>query len=602
VKKLPPPYKTNKKSRSFRVTKQAKAMSHHKTGTSRYQMSFGSLEDQIAPDNPVRVIDAFADMLDLKTFGFQHIQSKQTGAPCFHPSVLLKIYLYGYFNKIRSSRKLEKECERNIEMRWLCEEQTPCYHTISTFRTYKEETEEGAAEGSNINHRRSLKEVFRAFNRFLDGEDLFGKETVATDGTKMRAQNARKKNYTEDKLNKKLQLANEGIEEYLDKLDRADAMEKDVIPVMEDKATILNKLKELRERKTRYEALQKELKKRQELDPSTTQISLTDPEARSIVINNSGHAEVCYNVITATDEKHSLIAHFSVENIKDDNLLAPTMLAVKAEMDTGFAAELQEEIVENLNPEKELIALADKGFHTGGQLAICKENHITTYVSIPQPGYSGKDKTFVKENFDYEVEGDVYVCPAGEELKTNGKWYDKKDRHGQVVNQFKKYVAAFDKCRTCRFRGRCLSENDIKYRHGRTLERSEHQEAVDENRQRMEQPGGKEKYKRRQAIAEHPYGTVKRSWGYYYTLLKGKEKVTGEYALIFTCYNMRRAMTILTIPVLLEKMRGAGSLFLSVFEGFIRLIVNSFYLSGRILQNCRMENYRGVAGWRKAYR
>jgi transposase len=172
-------------------------MSHHKIGTSRHQVSFGSLDDQIGPENPVRIIDAFVDMLDLNTFGFQHIQAKQKGAlPMaigtmaigtmaigtmaigtmaigtiaigIHPSVLLKIYFYGYFNRIRSSRKLEKECERNIEMRWLCEGQTPSYHTISTFRTYKEEAEGGA------NHRTALKEVFRAFNRFLAGEDLFG--------------------------------------------------------------------------------------------------------------------------------------------------------------------------------------------------------------------------------------------------------------------------------------------------------------------------------------------------------------------------------------------------------------------------------------------
>lgn len=567
-------------------------MSHHKTGISRHQISFGSLEDQIAPDNPVRIIDAFVDMLDLKTFGFQHIQAKQTGAPSFHPSLLLKIYFYGYFNRIRSSRKLEKECERNIEMRWLCQGQMPCYHTISTFRTHKKEEE-------NVNHRRSLKEVFRAFNRFLAGEDLFGKETVAVDGSKFRAQNARKKNYTEDKLNKKLELANAGIEEYLDKLDRVDSAENGVLPVVEDKASLLKKLEELKERKTRYEGLQRELKKRQETDPSVTQISLTDPEARSIAINNSGHAEVCYNIVTAVDDRHNLIAHYSAENIKDDNLLAPATLAVKAELDTDFAPVIKENTGDNLHPGAPLTALADKGFHTGSQLAKCQEYNIITYVAMPQPGYSGKDKAFVKDNFDYEIQGDVYVCPAGEELQTNGVYYDKKDRHGQVANRFKKYAVAFGICRNCRFRDRCLSKNDLEYRHGRTLERSEHQEAVDENRRRMEQPGGKEKYKRRQAIVEHPFGTVKRSWGYYYTLLKGKEKVTGEYAIVFTCYNMRRAMTILGIPALLAKMKEAKSLFWGVFEGFIGFVLSSFYLEDRIMLICRIENYRGVAGCRK---
>ena len=546
-------------------------------------MSFGSLEDQIAPDNPVRIIDAFVDMLDLKTFGFQHAQPKHRGAPGFHPSVLLKIYFYGYFNRIRSSRKLEKECGRNIEMRWLCEAQAPCYHTISTFRTYKEEAEGGA------NHRRALKEVFRAFNRFLAGEDLFGKETVAVDGSKIRAQNARKKNYTEDKLNKKLELANGGIEEYLDKLDRVDSTENNELPVVEDKAALLKKLEELKERKTRYEGLQTELKKRQKEDPSATQISLTDPEARSIVVNNSGHAEVSYNIVTAVDDRHCLIANFSTENIKDDNLLAPPMLAVKAEFDTDFAADIKENISESLNPDAPLTALADKGFHTGPQLDERKENNIVTYVAIPQPGYSGKDKSFTKENFDYETDGDVYVCPAGEELKTNGIWYDKKDRRGQVANRFRRFIMAFNICQGCRFRHRCLGKTSLEQRHGRMLERSGHQQAVDGNRERMERPGGKEIYKRRQAIVEHPYGTVKRSWGYYYTLLKGKEKVTGEYALVFTSYNIRRAMTILGVQVLLAKLKGAKSLFLAVLEGFMRPVPSCFYLERRVLLFCRCE-------------
>jgi hypothetical protein len=384
-------------------------------------------------------------------------------------------------------------------------------------------------------------------------------------------------------LNKKLELANEGIEEYLDKLDRVDSGESDVLPVVEDKATLLKKLEELKERKKRYEGLQKELKKRQETDPSVTQISLTDPEARSIVINNSGHAEVSYNVVAAVDGKHCLIASFSAENIKDDNLLAPSMMAAKAEFDTGFAPNIKQDIIDNLNPQATLIGLADKGFHTGGQLARCKESNIITYVAIPQPGYSGKDKHFTKEVFDYEAGGDVYVCPAGEELKTNGTWYDKKDRHGQVANRFKRYAVPFNVCQGCRFRHRCVGEKTLEQRHGRMLERSEHQEAVDENRERMEQPSGKEKYKRRQAIVEHPFGTVKRSWGYYYTLLKGKEKVTGEYALVLACYNMRRAVTILTIPVLLEKMKGAKSLFLAVFEGSICFVLSRIYLERGLL-------------------
>lgn len=563
------------------------AMPHHKTGTARNQMSFGSLDDQIAPDNPVRILDAFVDMLDLGTFGFQHIRPKEKGAPSFHPSVLLKLYFYGYFNRIRSSRKLEKECERNMEMRWLCEGQAPCYHTIATFRTFKDEK-------ANINHRKALKEVFRAFNRFLAGEGLFGKETVAADGTKVRAQNARKKNYTEDKLKKKLEMADQGIEEYLGKLDRADLTEKGDASVLEEKALVAEKLAELRERKARYEGLRKELEERQEKDPSVTQISLTDPEARSMVVNNSGHAEISYNTVTAVDGKHCLIAHYSTENTKDDNLLAGTMTAVKAEFDTGFAAVLEGKTEDNLNKEAQLTGLADKGFHAGDQLALCREHSITTYVAMPQPAYSGKDKMFTKENFDYEKDGDVYVCPAGEELATNGTWYGKKDRHGQVANRFKRYTCPYGTCAACRFNAPCLSRNSLAERHGRILERSEHEEAVEENRRRMESKAGRERYKRRQAIVEHPFGTIKRSWGCYYTLLKGKEKVTGEYALVFLCYNMRRAMNILGIAVLLERIKGAGKLFLSFFGAFRGLLAGLLFGTSGFLV-FQAANYRSGA-------
>ena len=155
-------------------------MPHHRIGTARNQMAFVCLEDQIEADNIVRVIDAFVDILDFNNLGFAHIQPKKTGTPPYHPSLMLRIYLYGYLNRVRSSRKLETECRRNIEMQWLCEKQIPCYHTIATFRTFE-------AKEDNINHKKALKEVFRAFNRFLNGQDLFGKETIATDGTKIRA-------------------------------------------------------------------------------------------------------------------------------------------------------------------------------------------------------------------------------------------------------------------------------------------------------------------------------------------------------------------------------------------------------------------------------
>ena len=241
----------------------------------------------------------------------------------------MKIYFYGYYNRIRSSHKLELECTRNIEMQWLINGLEPSYHTISTFRTFKN-------EDIKINHRKALKEVFRAFNRFLHGEELFGKETVATDGTKIRAQNARKKNFTEDKINKKLQIADKDIELYLKELDKTDEADKTSAHTF----ALIEYLTEAKARKEKYEALKTELKKRQELDPTITQISKTDPDARSIVLNNSGHSEIAFNVISVVDDKHCLIAHFSVENTKDTSLLASSLMATKAEFDNDFAPDL----------------------------------------------------------------------------------------------------------------------------------------------------------------------------------------------------------------------------------------------------------------------
>jgi transposase len=349
----------------------------HRKGTARNQFSFICLEDLIAEDNLVRVIDAFVDIIDFKQLGFSHIEPKKTGNPPYHPGLLLRIYLYGYLNRVRSSRKLATECKRNIEMQWLCETQTPCYHTIATFRTYKN-------DDTKINHPKALKEVFRTFNRFLNGEELFGKETVATDGTKMRAQNAKKKNYTEDKLEKKIELSDANIVKYLEELeqyDKQEALSEEQSQLQKDAK---EKLEQIKKWNIKYKDLKQELRKRQEIDPSVTQISQTDPDARSIVINNSGHAEVAFNIVTAVDEKNKLIANYFTENVHDSALLGESLIAVKAEFDTNFDENLHNithntegvDVAQKLNKNTYLNGLADKGFHAASQLQECADNNI----------------------------------------------------------------------------------------------------------------------------------------------------------------------------------------------------------------------------------
>ncbi len=569
----------------------------HRIGIAREQTSIFCLEDFIASDNMVRVIDAFVDILDFEALGFAHVKGNKTGAPAFHPAILMRIYLYGYLNRVRSSRKLEKECERNLEMRWLTYEQTPCYHTISTFRTYKKDIfDENEEKIGEINHRKALKEVFRTLNRFLNGEGLFGKETVASDGTKIRAQNAKKKNYTLDKLNKKIALGDAEIEKYLQEIDETDTAEnKNNLDLSDEEKQ--EKLAELQLWNTKYKGYKAELERRQAIDPEITQISLTDPEARSIVLNNSGHSEVAYNIVTAVDDKHKLIADFLVENIKDTTLLAKSMIACKAEFDNDFAADLHQKHDENadeneeetgiksqLNAATTLNGLADKGFHSASQLQECSENGIITYVAVPQPAFSGKDKDFTVLNFQYNKTDDSFTCPNKKTLTTNGSFYGKKDRKGQIAHRFKRYKISFSECGNCPFKEKCLSKSDQEQHHGRNIERLECQDASDENKARVSTAAGKALYKKRQGIVEHPFGVIKRQWDCAYTLLRSKEKVNGEFAIIWTCYNLRRAMSILPVNELLNKLKAAKnnslSFFNTLFEPFspIRLAHITFLL------------------------
>jgi transposase len=530
-------------------------MSHHRIGTARTQIVFGCLEDLIEADNIVRVIDAFVDILDFPSLGFAHIQVKKTGSPPYHPALMLRIYLYGYLNRVRSSRKLETECRRNIEMQWLCEKQIPCYHTIATFRTFE-------APADNINHKKALKEVFRAFNRFLNSQALFGKETIATDGTKIRAQNSKKKNYTLDKLDKKIDLSEASISQYLADLEQLDSLEKLTEEQELLKVDAKSQLEKLEKWKKTFEFLKVELLQRQEVDPEVTQISLTDPDARSIVINNSKHAEVAYNIVTSVDDKYKLIANYLTENVKDTTLLADSLIATKAELDTDFDTNLYKneadtdfDLTQKLNPLKPLNGLADKGFHAATQIHQCTEKGIVTYVAVPQQTFSGKDKDFTIESFIYNQTADSFTCPNNQILTTNGKLHDKKNHRCIVVTQIKRYSMTPSICAACPFAQKCLSKTNIKYRNSRQLERSEFQQATVDNKNRMQTLAGKNIYKKRQAIVEHPFGTIKRQWDCSYTLLKGLQKVNAEFALVFTCYNLRRAVSILSVKTMVEKLK-----------------------------------------------
>jgi hypothetical protein len=251
-------------------------------------------------------------------------------------------------------------------------------------------------------------------------------------------------------------------------------------------------------------------------------------------INNEGMMQIAYNVQAVVDDKHYLIADCSIENQKDLYLLSQMGTSVKRELGIEGSIEL----------------LADKGYHTAQGLHECEENGIITYVAFPEQAYKERPKGFRKPDFKYDPERDLYICPDNKTLKTKGTLHVKKGRHGHIEPSYKLYRSSFSVCSICPYKDQCLSAANISQRHGRTLERGEYEESVIANRARI--LAQRDKYKRRQAIVEHPFGTIKRAWGAYYTLLKGKEKVGGEMAIVFTVYNLCRVINILGVKMLLE--------------------------------------------------
>ena len=478
---------------------------NYKQGIAREQISMMSPECFISMDNPVRVIDAFVEQLDLVKLGFTKTMLSKEGRPPYEARYLLKLYYYGYLNKIRSSRKLEAECFRNVELWWLIYQLNPGYHTIADFRK---------------DNAIALKRAFKMFVGFLKGEDVFDGKVIAVDGTKLRAQNNKKNNFNEAKFKKSLEHIEIKVEEYIKELDQCDAQEDNQAAELK-KRDVTKKLEELKERKEYYKELQDTMVKSGE-----KQISMSDPDSRCLPLNDH-ITNVCYNVQAVADNKHSLIVDFETINTTDQGQLCP--MATNAMQTLGI---------------QEITALADKGYHTGKDLEDCKEAHIDTVVAYPERNNKNIDPAYQTSEFVYNKEEDCYTCPQGAILTTTGNEYTKakKARSSYLV---KKYVT--DQCLTCVARYLCTRAKS------REIERSEYQDVVDENNKRTDD--NQPLYRTRQQIIEHPFGTIKRSWGYTYTLLKGIKKVNGEMSIIFTMYNIRRAMSILGVSELISRLK-----------------------------------------------
>ena len=480
-------------------------------GSNRQQCYFSSLEEQVSSANAVRLMDAFVDKLDLLQLGFTSIVHKSEGRPPYAPGVILKLYLYGYLNKIRSSRKLEKECSRNIELQWLLQNLRPNYHTIADFRKV---------------HSQALQNMFRLYVQFLSEAGLLGKTTIAVDGSKFKAVNGKKNNYNQKKIDKHRQFIEDKTTKYLLELDELDKQEntKDELSIKKEK--IKQGLAKLKERTIKYDTLQQQLE-----STADKQISTTDADSRSIIIVKN-IVEVAYNTQNAVDDKHNLIVHTQATNTNDGKALHKAATQAKQNL--------------QLQKEDTLIVLADKGYHTGAELQQCQQDNMITHVAYKeQPSVKHISSEFLSESFDYNKATDSYTCPAGAVLRSLGTWHNKKGEASETSYRFKTYRT--DACKTCALKHQCTKLPK------RIIHRSEYQDAVDMNDNNIKK--NPKYYKRRQAIVEHPFGTLKRHWGFTHTLLKGLEKVNGEMNLIMFCYNFMRTKNILGFNKMLEAIK-----------------------------------------------
>lgn len=447
-----------------------------------------SLEEMVPKEHPVRIIDLFIQTLDLGKLGFNKTIEASQGRPAYDPKDLLKLYLYGYLNRIRTSRLLERECERNLEVMWLLKGLKPCFRTIAGFRSDNPE---------------GLRNLFRYFVQMMKQWKLIEGETIAIDSSKFRAVNSKKNNFNHRKVERQLEYIDNKIENYLVELDNADEQDRGAC-----ENNILSQLK----RQERYLEIKSKLEA-----SGQDQISTTDPDSRSMILHGSV-IEVAYNVQTAVDEKNKLIVHFDVTNTNDKKALHPIANETK-----------------NILNKEELTVLADKGYHNAEQLDACDKDKIITYVAVPEIPRKNEIPTeeYYGDKFLYNEKPDTYTCPQGNEMRTNGKWYEKK--YKRYVTKIKQYRTS--KCEACPVRSYCTTNP-----RGRILERSQYAKALEENGNRIKYD--LKKYLLRQQLVEHPFGTIKRQWSMDHILLKGIKKNNGEFGLIYFTYNFRRVMNI----------------------------------------------------------
>lgn len=446
-----------------------------------------SLEDSIDQDNSVRAIDQFVNHLDLADLGFRQDYT-ENGPPAYHPSILLKLYIYGYMNRVRSSRQLEKECRRNIEVMWLLESLAPDHNTISNFRK---------------DNAKAIKKVFFATVAIARNFGLIGATLIAGDSTKFRAQNSKKNNFNQKKIQRHIDYIDNKLTQYNKALDQSESeVEKEQINKAIDKH---------KGHRKQYKKLEKQLK-----DSGDTQISTSDPESRHLIIRNN-ITEVAYCVQSTVDADNNIPIDYLVTNKNDSKAMGEMLQRATSILGTT-----------------DFTALYDKGYHTGSEFKTASDLGIDTLVAIPGIGRASQapDPKYNSEHFAYNEETDTYTCPERNTLKSNGSTYKGRNY------RFKQYKT--NKCKSCQVRALCTTSKA----NGKIIQRSEFQQYIEQNAQRVAK--NPKPYKRRQAIVEHPYGTIKRQWGFDHIITKRtKLRASADVGFMFIAYNLTRIWNLL---------------------------------------------------------
>ena len=453
-------------------------------------------DDYISEDNAVRVIDVFIDDLNISGLGFK-TEPNDTGRPAYHPTTMLKIFVYGYLNRIQSSRRLEREAGRNVELMWLTGQLAPDFKTIADFRK---------------NNGEAIQLVCREFVMLCKKLDLFADAFVAIDGSKFKAVNNRDRNFTKAKMKRRLEQIDESIERYLSQIASADRQEPDVAQQKTER--LEEKITKLKQEMGRLQNLEVRM-----LEEADEQISLTDPDSRSMATSGRGTGMVGYNVQTAVDTKHHLIVAHEVTNQGHDRRQLHNMaLQAKAVIGTD-----------------QLDVVADRGYFRGEEIKACDESGISTYLPKPQTSGNAAKGLFGKRDFIYHEVTDTYQCPAGEKLTRRTHMH----QGDLLIHRYWSSV-----CGSCPLKSQCTTGKE------RRVSRWEHEAHIDAAEARLDKEP--ERMRVRRCTAEHPFGTLKSWMGHTHFLMKTKPHVSTEMSLHVLAYNMKRVINILGAKRLIE--------------------------------------------------